>query len=83
MFHLEILGCVGDRMQQSFYCKLSRWKAIATRTFLCIDACSQRHNYGVFKLVGQVLWLQLFADEAERLQTREFDVVLCVACILA
>jgi hypothetical protein len=70
-------------MQQSFYCKLSRWKAIATRTFLCIDACSQRHNYGVFKLVGQVLWLQLFADEAERLQTREFDVVLCVACILA
>ncbi len=70
-------------MQQSFYCKLSRWEAIATRTFLCIYACSQRHNYGVFKLVWQVLWLQLFADEAERLQTREFDVVLCVACIFA
>lgn len=70
-------------MQQSFYCKLSSWEAIATRTFLCIDACSQRHNDGVFKLVGQVLWLQLFADEAKRLQTREFDVVLCVACIVA
>ena len=70
-------------MQQSFYCKLSSWKAIATRTFLCIDACSQRNNDGVFKLVGQVLWLQLFADEAKRLQTREFDVVFCVACIVA
>lgn len=75
---LEVCCCVGDAEEKSFDCKATRLHvAVLFAYVLC-----QSHHYVVLQLLSQIFRTQLFADESDRREGSQADLLILVLSVL-
>jgi hypothetical protein len=76
VFHLKVLGGVGQGMQESLDSELGGGESLAVRGtgLIFVDAGGQRNDYCILEFIAQIGRFQLLTNEAKGLQTGQLDL---------